>query len=96
MRRTILFGISILLVVVLSGCVYSSANMMRAKGEYIKVFGAWGWVECKNSAVTMYRSSDSISYIKGKQEYPKIPTRPTITEDDMDIIIGKQPRPVTP
>lgn len=82
------FFVSLSLCFLLSGCVYSSANMMRAKGEYIKVFGAWGWVECKNAAVTMYRSMDAISYLK-KEGYPKIPPRPTVSEDGTDIVIGK-------
>jgi hypothetical protein len=82
-----LFGL-VFVMFFLSGCVYSSANMMRAKGEYIKVFGAWGWVECKNSSITLYRSNDSISYMKG-EGYPKIPTRPTVTEEGTDIVIGK-------
>jgi hypothetical protein len=62
---------------------------MRAKGENITVFGAWGYVNCKNSAVTLYRSTDAIAYPKKTEtKYPKIPARPTVTEDDQDITIG--------
>jgi hypothetical protein len=63
--------------------------MMRAKGDHIKVLGAWGYVDCVNSAVTLYRSTDAIAYPKGSKEYPKIPQRPTISEDGTDITIGK-------
>ena len=91
MRR---LAILLLVCVLLPGCVYSSANMMRAKGEYVKVFGAWGWVECKNAAVTLYRSTDTISTIKGNLDYPKVPTRPTVTEEGTDIVIGKASKPI--
>jgi len=68
---------------------------MRAKGEYLKVFGAWGWVEGNNISITMYRSMDTLSYIEDK-DYPKIPPRPTISEDGTDIVIGKSsPKPST-
>ena len=80
-----------LLLFMLSGCTYSSSNLLRAKGEDIMVFGAWGYVHCVNSSVTLYRSQDSISYIKGNKEYPKIPVRPTYSEDGTDVTIGKVP-----
>ena len=90
MRNILFFTVILLVFVMLSGCTYSSANMMRVKGEHVKVFGAWGYVDCTNAAVTMYRSTDAISYLKDKEaKYPKIPARPTIDEDGTDITIGK-------
>lgn len=87
MKNLVLLALACLM---LPGCTYSSANMMRAKGEDIHVFGAWGYVRCKNSAVTLYRSTDVISFLKDKDaKYPKIPARPTIDEDGTDITIGK-------
>jgi hypothetical protein len=90
MNRTAITISSLLFM--LSGCTYSSANLMRAKGDDIMVFGAWGYVHCVNSSVTLYRSTDAIAYPKDpKQPFPKIPARPTIAEDGTDITIGKVP-----
>ena len=87
-----LIALVVLIPFVLCGCIYSSANLLRAKGENIQVLGAWGYVKCINSAVTLYRSTDAMSYMKDKDaKYPKVPARPTVTEDGTDIVIGKQP-----
>jgi hypothetical protein len=92
MRKLIVAAV--LLQLTLSGCAYSSANLMRAKGDDIMVFGAWGYVKCKNSSITLYRSTDAISYLKDKDaKYPKIPPRPTISEEGTDIVIGKTAKP---
>lgn len=73
-----------------SGCIYSSANLIRAKGDSIYVIHPAGIVDCKNASVTLYRSSDAASYLKDPTaKYPKIPARPTIDEDGTDITIGK-------
>jgi len=78
MRKAILFGMVFMLCMSLTGCTYSSANLMRAQGKDIMVFGAWGYVHCIDSAVTFYRSTDATG--EKKDDYPRLPTRPTITE----------------
>lgn len=91
-RAWLLMVVVMVIALTLSGCVYSSANMMRAKGDHVKVFGAWGYVDCVNSQVTLYRSMDAIAYPKDKDtKYPKIPARPTVSEDGTDITIGNGP-----
>ena len=85
-----LWSIVLLVPFVLCGCIYSSANLIRAKGDSIYVIHPAGIVDCKNAAVTLYRSTDAMSYLKDKDaKYPKVPTRPTIDEDGTDITIGK-------
>jgi len=103
MRKIILFSIVFMLCIGLSGCVYSSANLMRAQGKEINVLGAWGWVNCKESSVTLYRSTDAISYPKDPNtKYPKIPARPTIQEESeaASFNVGKpaalKPKDATP
>ncbi len=94
MRKLVLLTATIILLlpIILSGCIYSSANLIRAKGDSIYVIHPAGIVDCKNASVTLYRSSDAMSYLKDKDaKYPKVPTRPTIDEDGTDIIIGKAP-----
>lgn len=91
MRRALFIVVALALCVSLVGCAYSSATLMRARGDHVKVFGAWGYVDCTNAAVTLYRSTDAISYLKDKDaKYPKIPARPTVAENGMDITIGKE------
>lgn len=88
--RRIFFFVVVLLSLGLSGCIYSSANLIRAKGEDIYVLHPAGYVHCKNSSITLYRSTDTMSYLKDKDaKYPKVPARPTISEDGTDITIGK-------
>ncbi len=92
-------AILVIFCICVSGCVYSSANLIRAQGGKVTVFWGAGFVHCVNSALTFYRSQDSATYMKGK-EYPKIPTRPTISEVGQggQVNIGKAQKlePVTP
>lgn len=88
MKDTRPISIAVFLIVLfvsamfLSGCVYSSANMVRAQGKKITVLCPAAYVNCIDSTVTLYRSTDAIAYPKNpKQAYPKIPTRPTISEE---------------
>jgi hypothetical protein len=79
MKRLILFSIVFILcmgLTGLSGCTYSSANLMRAEGDDIMVFGAWGYVHCQNSAVTLYtgRATNSTK----KDDYVRLPAMPDI------------------
>ena len=86
--------IALALCLILSGCIYSSANLIRAKGEDIYVIHPAGLVHCKNSSITLWRSTDTMSYMKDKDaKYPKVPARPTVTEEGTDITIGKAPTP---
>ena len=79
---TKLVMISFALVIGLSGCMYGSANLLRAQGKEINVLCEGGWVNCKEASVTMYRSTDAIAYVKDKDaKYPKLPARPTIQEE---------------
>ncbi len=97
MKITNLAVISFALVIAcfVGGCTYSSSSMLRAQGADIHVFGAWGYIRCKDSSVTLYRSTDAISHIKG-EEYPKVPVRPNISEtaDSSTLNIGKVVKPV--
>jgi hypothetical protein len=88
----LLFVVLMIVCITLSGCIYSSANLIRAKGDSIYVIHPAGIVDCKNASVTLYRSTDAASYMKNPdQKYPKVPPRPTIDEDGTDITIGKAP-----
>lgn len=97
MRKTHLALLVVIMVacaMTISGCIYSSANLIRAKGDSIYVIHPAGIVDCKNASVTLYRSSDAASYLKDPTaKYPKIPARPTIDEDGTDITIGKTTKP---
>lgn len=91
-RFSILIAAIMCMCLVLSGCVYSSANLMRAQGKEVNVLGAWGWVKCVDASVTMYRSTDAIAYPKDpKTAYPKIPARPNYqAESEAESVnIGK-------
>ncbi len=81
--------IVILLCFCLSGCTYSSANLIRAQGGKVTVFWGTGFVHCVNSALTFYRSMDTTS--EKKDDFPKLPVRPTISEAGQggQVNIGK-------
>ena len=102
MRKIGLLLLAVVVCLSLSSCIYSSANLLRAQGKEINVLGAWGWVKCVDSSVTLYRSTDAIKYIKGNDKYPKVPARPSIQEESeaSSMNIGKPsalvPKPATP
>lgn len=81
--------LSVIMCLCLTSCTYSSANLMRTQGGDVTVLGAWGFVRCINSSVTLYRSMDTTS--EKKDDFPKIPTRPTISESGQagQVNIGK-------
>jgi len=81
-KTTFLIALLLCVVLMLSGCIYSSANLIRAQGKKITVLCPSAYVNCIDSSVTLYRSTDAISYLKDKDaKYPKVPTRPTISEE---------------
>jgi len=88
MRKIALFSIVFMVCIGLTGCIYSSANLMSIQSDNTTVFGAWGYVHCgQSSRIVLYRSQQS-SNLK-KNDMPKWPAIPTITTDPENINIGK-------
>jgi len=102
MKKFIVLILCVVFCMGLTGCTYGSANMIRAQGGDIFVFWGTGWVKTQNASVTIFRSMDVIQHMKNGTAYPKIPTRPTITEEGEggSINIGKAQKlnqvPTTP
>ena len=53
----VVFAILLVLVMFMQGCIYTSANLIRAQGKSIYVLHPAGIVDCKDAAVTIFRQS---------------------------------------
>ena len=103
MKKIMLLVICVVLCLSLSSCIYSSANLVRAQGKHITVLCPGAYVNATESSVTLYRSTDAMTYMKNPTaKYPKVPARPTIQEEaeSGSFNAGKAatmtPKPATP
>jgi hypothetical protein len=65
MKRLAWFSIVFMVCISLAGCVYSSANVIRAQGKSILWLGAEGAIYVKDASINIVRSMDSKSHIPG-------------------------------
>ena len=86
-------ALAILLVITmsLSGCVYTSANLIRAQGKSIYVLHPAGIVDCKDAAVTIFRQSGTVKTNKdGSVEKPA--PMPDIIEGPQTWVLDNAPQ----
>ena len=80
--------LALVLCLALTGCVYSSANLISIQSDNTTVFGGWGYIHCgTGSRIVMYRSQQSCNLVK--KDMPSWPSIPTITTDPENVNIGK-------
>jgi hypothetical protein len=89
MKKLFMYSIVSIVCLMLSGCIYSSANLARIRSDDTTILGAWGLVRCgQNSAITLYSGRQVCS--TKKEDFVGWPTIPTVQEDsNANLNIGK-------
>ena len=65
MKQIAFFVALLVICVLLSGCVYSSCNVIRAQGKSIMLLGGEGLIYLKDASVDFVRTMDSKSHNPG-------------------------------